>query len=183
MNAFRNPDLHARIEKHPLKAALARCLDIAEEFHTDCEHVGMDRNLSTTGRASAIQKHLHSAIRDLRDARKPVEELKERVHTKRAAVKIPPFDDDTVGFLRRQELRAALKGMALGERQASLIGANASVDFVDAALEQHPVLSGFANNPMEMKSSQPSKKIDCSLYSDLSLRRLLRSKPRSQRLR
>ena len=70
------------------------------------------------------------------------------MHTKRAAVKIPPFDGDTVGFLRRQELRAALKGMALGERQALLIGANASVDFVDAALEQYPVLSGFA---MDMK--------------------------------
>lgn len=83
--------------------------------------------------------------------RTPIEDLKARAQPKRAAVKIPPFDGDTVGFLRRQGLRAALKGMTLGERQALLTGANANVEFVDAALDQHPVLSGFANNPMEMQ--------------------------------
>lgn len=150
--ALRNEHLLQTVANHPLKAALAKCLDVAEEFSAAAEHASTNRDLSDSGRASAVQKYLRTALRDLRDARSPIEELKIKLVAKKEAVKIPPFDTtDIVGFHRRQELRAALKGLPLADRTAMLTGPNASVDFVDAALEQHQLLSGFANNPMEEK--------------------------------
>ncbi len=146
MSTFRNPDLLERLGRHPMKGALAKCLDVAETFIGDCERVRIDRHLSDSGRVAAVEKHLRSALRDIRDARTPVIEMKATVEAKRAAVKQPTFPaDDVVGFLRRQEMRAAVRALPVAERMASLTGTGANNDIIDAVLEQPPMLTGFTD--------------------------------------
>jgi hypothetical protein len=125
---------------HPLKATLAKALDLAETFAGDVEFLTLDKNLSAEGRNNARRAKLKAAIRDLRDARAPINELQAKLDKKRAAVAIPPFDPkDVVGFLRRQELRAALRTMETGPRELLL----KDPAFADAMLEQPAVLSGL----------------------------------------
>ncbi|WP_299806684.1 hypothetical protein [Tardiphaga sp.] len=127
-----------------MRGQLAKCLDVAEAFSQDCERVAMNRDLSEVGRANALKTILQRAVRDLRDARKPVDDLRKTLETKRSAVKSPPFDKtDLVGALNRQELRAAMRGMDTAVR-AGLITTDPT--FADALLEQPPVLSGLTPN-------------------------------------
>lgn len=140
MSNLRNSQLLQQIGRHPLKAALARCFDIAETFQGDVEFISLNRRLSPEGRQEELQSKLRAAIRDLRDARAPVGELQARLDKKRAAVAMPKFDPaDVVGFLRRQELRATLRTMDTGQRELTLN----DPAFADAMLEQPPVLSGL----------------------------------------
>lgn len=139
-NNFRSSQLLQQVGRHPLKASLAKALDIAETFAGDVEFLQLDKNLSAEGRGNARQSKLRAAIRDLRDARSPINELQAKLDAKRAAVAIPPFDPkDVVGFLRRQELRGTLRTMDTGQRELTL----SNPAFADAMLEQPPVLSGL----------------------------------------
>jgi hypothetical protein len=140
MSNLRNAQLLKQMESNPLRSSLAKCLDISEEFKDQCEFVSGNRDLSPEGRQKAMQSNLRKAIRDLRDARAPLNNLQEKVDTKRKAVSIPPFDPkDVVGFLRRQELRATLRTMDTGQRELTLN----DPAFADAMLEQPAVLSGL----------------------------------------
>jgi hypothetical protein len=141
MSNLRNAKLLQQIGRHPLKAALARCFDIAETFQGDVEFLQLNRDLSPEGRQNAMQAKLRAAIRDLRDAKAPIGELRKKLDTKRAAVSMPKFDPaDVVGFLRRQELRTALRAMENSGQRELLLEDPA---FADAMLEQPPVLSGL----------------------------------------
>jgi hypothetical protein len=101
MTTLRNSQLLQQVKAHPLKSSLARALDVAENFQGDCQ----------------FQAKLKAAIADLRDCRAPIAELEKRLDGKRKAVAMPPFkQDDIVGFLRRQELRATLRSMDAGAR-------------------------------------------------------------------
>jgi hypothetical protein len=138
---IRNSQLLQQVGRHPLKAALARCFDVAETFQGDVEFLQLNDGLSPKGRQDALQAKLRAAIRDLRDARAPINEMQKKLEAQRAAVSMPKFDPaDIVGFLRRQELRAAMRTMDRGER-AVLIANDAA--FADALLEQPPSLSGL----------------------------------------
>jgi hypothetical protein len=140
MSNLRNSQLLQQVGRHPLKAALARCFDIAETFQSDVEFLQLDKNLSAEGRENARQSKLRVAIRDLRDAKQPIAEMQKKLEQKRKAVAIPKFDQaDVVGFLRRQELRATLRTMDTGQRELTLN----DPAFADAMLEQPPVLSGL----------------------------------------
>src|ERR1700674_4006666 len=109
-NNFRNTDLLQKLERHPLRSHLAKALDIAEAFQGDVEFLSLNQDLSPPGRQKALQSKLRAAIRDLRDARAPIGDLQAKLEQKRKAVAMPAFDPkDVVGFLRRQELRAALR--------------------------------------------------------------------------
>jgi hypothetical protein len=113
---LRNTQLLSRMQAHPLKASLAKALDIAEAFAGDVEFLSLDKNLSDAGRQNARQAKLRAAVRDLRDARAPVAKLEQKLAEKRAAIAMPPFkQDDVVGFLRRQELRAILRATDPGQ--------------------------------------------------------------------
>jgi hypothetical protein len=137
---LRNSELLGKLERHPLKATLARALDIAEAFAGDVEYLSLNTDLSPPGRAKALQSKLRAAIRDLRDSRAPIGDLQAKLDTKCKAVAMPKFDPaDVVGFLRRQELRAALRTMDTGQRELTLN----DPAFADAMLEQPPVLSGL----------------------------------------
>jgi hypothetical protein len=73
--------------------------------------------LSAEGRQKAAQGLLRKAVRDLRDARGPLNDLQAKVETRKKAVTMPVFDENNaVAFLRRQELRQTLKGMDPGKR-------------------------------------------------------------------
>ncbi len=139
--SIRNSQLLEQVGRHPLKAALARALDVAENFQGDVEFLRLNRDLSDQGRANAMRAKLRAAVRDLRDAKAPIVELQKKLDEKRKAVSLPKFDrTDVVGCLNRQELRAAMRTMDRGER--AMVIANDPA-FADAMLEQPPSLSGL----------------------------------------
>jgi hypothetical protein len=141
MTNLRNSQLLGQVGAHPLKSALAKALDIAELFAGDCEFLRLDKNLSEQGRQNAMQAKLRAAIRDLRDARAPLNDLQAKLDTKRKAVAMPPTDPkDILGFLLRQELRQTLRSMDAGQR--ALVIAN-DASFADALLETSPIVSGL----------------------------------------
>jgi hypothetical protein len=120
---------------------LARALDLAENFAGDVQFLQLDKNLSDAGRENARSAKLRAAIRDLRDARAPLDEMQKKLDVKRAAIAMPKFDaGDIVGFLRRQELRQTLRSMNDAGQRALLIE---DPQFADALLEQPPALSGL----------------------------------------
>jgi hypothetical protein len=140
-NNFRNNNLLEKLERHPLKAALARALDASELFAGDVEHIKLDRRLSAEGRDDARRSKLRGALRDNRDARAPLREMQAKLEAKRKAVAMPPFDPaDILGFLRRQELRQTLRSLDAGQRAVLLAGNPA---FADAMLETDPLVSGL----------------------------------------
>jgi hypothetical protein len=85
-NNFRNTDLLQKLERNPLKAQMARALDVAEIFAGDAEYLSLDKNLSPQGRDNARRAKLRAAVRDNRDARGPVNDLKVKLEAKRALV-------------------------------------------------------------------------------------------------
>jgi len=142
MSNLRNSQLLRQVGRHPLKAALARCFDIAETFQSDVEYLLQlqSKKLGVAGYDDERQAKLRAAIRDLRDARAPIGEMQAKLDAKRKAVAIPKFDPkDIVGFLRRQELRAALRSMNAAQRELTLN----NPQFADALLEQPAALSGL----------------------------------------
>ena len=109
MSNLRNSQLLEQMRAHPLKATLARALDIAETFAGDVQFLQLDKNLSQEGRDNARRAKLRAAVRNLRDISAPIAALQKKLDAKRKAVAMPKFDqNDVVGFLRRQEIRAAL---------------------------------------------------------------------------
>jgi hypothetical protein len=154
-NNFRNSQLLRQVGHHPLKAALARCFDIAEAFQGDVEFLQLNDGLSPKGRQDEMQKRLRAAVRDLRDARAPIADLQAKLDAKRKAVAMPKFDPaDTLGFMRRMELRTALRAMSSGQRALHL----ANPAFADAMLEMPPVLSGL--NPVEGQPGEDNSLVE-----------------------
>jgi hypothetical protein len=140
MSNLRNAQLLKQMESNPLRSSLAKILDLAEEFKDAIEAVSDNRDLSIEGRQKAMQGHLRRAVRDLRDAKTPLNEMQKKLEQKRAAVAMPPFDkNDTIGFLRRQELRSVLRSMNAEQRAMHLNDPS----FADAMLETAPLVSGL----------------------------------------
>jgi hypothetical protein len=168
MSNLRNAQLLQQMQRHPLRATLAKALDIAETFQGDVEFLSLNKDLSPQGRDNARRAKLRAAIRDLRDVRSPIDELRKKLDAKRAAVAMPQFkQDDIVGFLRRQELRAALRSMANAGQRALLLKDPA---FADAMLEQPPALSGL--QPQQIGEDKAEGNQDFLLVEAAKKRRL-----------
>ena len=117
MSNLRNAQLLKQMESNSLRSSLAKILDLAEEFKDAVEAVSDDRRLSVQGKQEATQNHLRRAIRDLRDAKVPLNEMQKKLDAKRKAVAMPQFDpNDVVGFLKRQELQSVLRSMNADQR-------------------------------------------------------------------
>lgn len=139
--SLRNAQLLQQMAAHPLRSSLAKALDIAETFAGDVEFLTLDKDLSPQGRENARQSKLRAAVRDLRDARAPINELQTKLDKKRAAISMPKFDQsDLLGFLKRQELRSALRAAANTGQRTLLLE---DPIFADACLEQPAALSGL----------------------------------------
>jgi hypothetical protein len=163
MSNLRNAKLLQQVARHPLKAALARCFDIAETFQGDVEFLQLNDGLSPQGRQNAMQSKLRAAVRDLRDARAAIADLAEKLDKKRKAVAMPKFDPaDIRGFLARQELRSALRAAANTGQRALMLQDPA---FADACLEQPAALSG-----LHVVEGQPGE--DASLLETTKKQRL-----------
>jgi hypothetical protein len=140
MSTLRNSQLLQQVGRHPLKSALARCLDISELFAGDAQFLELDKNLSTQGRDNARQAKLRAAIRDLRDARAPIAEIQSKLDAKRKVVAMPKFDrSDDYALKLRMELRQTLKTADTGQRALLL----AKPAYADALLETEPEASGL----------------------------------------
>jgi hypothetical protein len=139
-NNFRNAELLGKLERHPLKASLARMLDAAEAFQGDIEYLSLNNDLSPRGRDNARRAKLRSAARDLRDAKSPIADLQKKLDAKSKAVQMPPFDrSDDYGLKLRMELRQTLKTADPGQRTLLL----AKPAYADALLETEPEASGL----------------------------------------
>jgi hypothetical protein len=139
-NNFRNSELLAKLERHPLRASLARALDAAELFGGDIEHIKLDRRLSAEGRDDERRSKLRAAVRDLRDAKAPIAEMQKKLDVKSKAIQMPAFDrSDDYGLKLRMELRQTLKTADPGQRALLL----AKPAYADALLETEPEASGL----------------------------------------
>ena len=157
MSTLRNAQLLKQMESNPLRSSLAKILDVAEEFQSPIEFVSGNRDLSAEGRQKAAQGLLRKAVRDLRDARGPLNDLQAKVETRKKAVTMLVFDENNaVAFLRRQELRQTLKGMDPGKRATYLIGPKSKPAYTDAMLELEPEASGLL--PAEDSIVETAKK-------------------------
>jgi hypothetical protein len=155
MNVRNAKHLEERYSTHPLKGDIAAALAAAENFAERASAIKVDKNLSAEGRVNAIRGHLKSALRDIRDSAAPIESMKTKLAGIQASIKSPPVDKtDVAGALARQELRAALRGMPIGDKASLLVGDHADTAFVDAALEQPAVLSGVPKELFEQAKLQ-----------------------------
>jgi hypothetical protein len=151
----RNIELLARYASHPMKSEVQSAFAAAEAFAAKAATIKIDKLLSAEGRTNAIKAQLRGALRDVRDAGAPVAEVRSRLDGIQSRIKRPPVDrDDIAGALARQEIRAALRGMSLGDRAALLVGDAADPRFVDAVLEQPPLLSGTPKELYERALTQ-----------------------------
>jgi hypothetical protein len=158
--------LEERYSTHPLRADIQSALASAEKFADRASEIKVDRNLSAEGRSAAITKQLKSALRDIRDSSAPIDAMKTKLAAIQAAVKMPPVDrTDTAGALARQELRAALRGMPMGDRAALLLGQDADVRWVDAVLEQPSVLSG---TPPELYLQAKTQRLESLFAAEIA---------------
>jgi hypothetical protein len=138
---LRNAQLLQQVGGHPLKASLAKALDIAEAFAGDVEFLSLNKDLSDQGRANAMQSKLRAAVRDLRDARAPIVDLQTKLDAKRKLVSMPKFDrSDDYGLKLRMELRQTLKTTTDPGQRALLLAKPA---YADALLETEPEVSGL----------------------------------------
>jgi hypothetical protein len=141
---FRNTELLQKLARHPLKAQLAKALDGAEAFAGDVEYLTLNKDLSPVGRDNMRRAKLRAAVRDNRDARAPLKEMKATLEVKRAAVQRPPLDQSQAARDDRREARLILRGIEdKGARALLLSGAGADPDFQDAMLERKPIFSGL----------------------------------------
>jgi hypothetical protein len=72
MSNLRNAQLLQQMQHHPLKATLAKALDLAEAFQGDVEYLTLNKDLSPVGRDNMRRAKLRAAVRDLRDIRAPI---------------------------------------------------------------------------------------------------------------
>jgi hypothetical protein len=164
----RNIQLLQQIANNPFAKMVAAAFDIPADLEKDLEAVRLDRRLSPEGRKEAAEGHLRRAIRDLRDIKKPLEEYHAKTEELRAAVRMPTFDPaDVIGFLRRQELRSALRSMANAGQRELLLEDPA---FADAMLEQPPALSGL--QPQQIGEDKSKGNQDFLLVEAAKKRRL-----------
>jgi hypothetical protein len=152
---MRNEQLIRRFENHPHKAELKRALEASEKFSDRAAAIKSNKDLSDAGRAKETKAQLRAALRDIRDAASPVTEMKAKLAAIQEGIKRPSFDKtDIAGALARQEIRAAIRAMPLGDRAALLTGDGADPRYVDAVLEQPPLLSGTPPELFEKILSQ-----------------------------
>ena len=126
-------------DSNPFKKTLApRAFDLGNDLEKDLEALALNRNWSREGRRNEAQKLIRSALRDWRDLQKPLQEYSAKTAAMRAAVKAPSYDpSDILGFLRRQELRAASRALTPGQRAGHMTGPDCSLDFTVREWHQH----------------------------------------------
>jgi hypothetical protein len=143
MNA-RNEELIKRFASHSMRKQIEAALTAAEKMADRATEIRNNRLLSDQGRDKEIRAQVRSALRDIRDAAAPLTEMKARLAGLVASIKPVSFPkDDLAGALLRQEMRAALKTMPIGDRAALLLGGEkADAAWIDSMLEAPARLSG-----------------------------------------
>ena len=140
----RNAEFLKRYERHPMKGRIHQALAAAERFGERSSAITSNKDLSEQGRAKEAQAQLRATLRDIRDAAEPLGELRVKLQTLIAGIKLPAVDKmDLAGALARQEIRAYVKSLSLADRAALLVGDKADPVFVDAVLELPAPLSGI----------------------------------------
>ena len=158
-NNFRNNDLLAKLERNPLRSAVAAAFDISDDFRRDMELLEANRKFSAEGKRDETQRLLRAAVREMRDLKKPLEEFRNKTETMRAGIKAASYDKtDLVGAMNRRELRDASRAMTFGQRAALMSGPNRDPDFIDAVLEHEAWVSGIdVYNPNELQVYEAAK--------------------------
>jgi hypothetical protein len=150
MNQRNQSLLQDRYAAHPLLGELRTVLATSESFAAKALAIKIDKHLSPEGRAARTEKLVRSALRDIRDLGRPVNDKRAELAALVARIKPVSFEPTNVAAaLLRGEMRAAVRKMSLSERAAVLMGDKADAAFVDAVLEGHAILSGVDENLYE----------------------------------
>jgi len=136
----RNQTLMMRFESHPLRENLESALAVSERFSAASGRIKANSDLSQTGREKELTAQARQALRDLRDLRKPLEEMQTRRARLHDGVQRKQFDkSDIVGAMNRAEIRSVIASLQPPDRIQALF----DPVFRDAVLEQPPLVSGI----------------------------------------
>jgi len=124
-----------------LRKAYLDAVDIGERLDTDRQRIQSDRNLTDVGKRDALAKSCAKHAAALKCARLAVEGAERGIAEQKEALRPKPADKtDIAGALRRQELRAWLRGLSVDERAAALKEPNTEI--VQAVVEMPAPVSG-----------------------------------------
>jgi len=124
-----------------LRKAYLDAVSIGEQLHADRERIQADRNLTAVGKRDALAKSCAKHAAALKRGRLAIEGAERGIAEQREALRPTPADKtDIAGALRRQELRAWLRGLSADERAVALKEPNAEI--VQAVVEMPAAVSG-----------------------------------------
>ncbi|WLA78816.1 hypothetical protein [Bradyrhizobium elkanii] len=148
--AKRNANILGRIDRHGdhasarlLREAAEKCLEISERFAKERADIEKNNHLTPDGRKAQLLESLKTRhARDLRDARKPLEDFAKSIESMRAKVKPAEIDrGDIVGALERMEIRTFVFNSTNAEKMKLLLE-DADPVILDAVLSAPRALSG-----------------------------------------
>ena len=124
-----------------LRKAYMDALVIGEQLHADRERIQGDKNLTDIGKRDALAKSCARHAAALKRGRLAIEGAERGIAEQKEALRPKPADKtDVAGALRRQELRAWLRGLSVDERAEALKQPNAEI--VQAVVEMPAPVSG-----------------------------------------
>lgn len=130
-----------------LVRSMTKIVAAAEAFDAAAKDLRTDPNWSETGRRNQLSKLYQAHAAHIQHAEGAIETAKSHINTRRAAMMEPKRDpSDTVGELRRQELRAFIRSLPPGERMKAAFDDPA---IADAVADAHPALSGLTTEQVE----------------------------------
>jgi hypothetical protein len=127
-----------------LRQAALACLDVADRFRAREAEVKSDIGFTPVGRSKTLKDEASKSYLPALDAAfRPIADALAAAKRARASISFTAPDPSNItAALERQEIRAMVKGMKLGERMAFLTG-NKDERIADAVLSAPAPLSGL----------------------------------------
>jgi hypothetical protein len=124
-------------ETNPFKKELApRIFEIGAAFDRDMEAIAQDRRWSEEGRKEKAKARRQEALRDLDNARKPIDDHRRESERMHSAMKVPSYDkSDSYAQRNRHRMLDRSLAMTPGQRAGLMTGKTRSIAFVDALYE------------------------------------------------
>ena len=127
-----------------LSTSARAAIDTAELLTNAAKKITGDEKLSPVGRTDAIRKAAKEAAARLRAAEaSAADELADLRADHAELAQVPVDKADLARAVLRMEIRQWLRAMPAGERVVILMGENADIAILDAALSGPPALAGL----------------------------------------
>jgi hypothetical protein len=157
MPSERTISLVNRVPNHPqaaaVKAAIAACLSLGEEFKGKRAELERDQRFTTMGRRDELKAALPGHARKLGAAASSIQKLRAEIKQRRAALQIPaPDRSDLAGAIERMEIRSWLRGLVAMARE-SVLRTTTDTRILHAAVSAPPELSGLNLNNSDIANA------------------------------